>query len=133
MFSQGQAAKAAGVSKSTISKALKSGKLSYVEKTSAGYKIDPAELFRVYPANGVGNGEVEPLETQGETAVNPTKTNALQKEVEVLREMIEELKSERDYARDQASEWKEQAAKVTALLEGTTTANRKGFWARVFG
>jgi hypothetical protein len=45
----GQAAKEAGVAKSTISKALASGKLSYREKNSDGYKIDPAELFRVYP------------------------------------------------------------------------------------
>src|ERR1700745_2289561 len=45
----GQAAKEAGVAKSTISKALSSGKLSYREKNSDGYKIDPAELFRVYP------------------------------------------------------------------------------------
>jgi len=45
----GQAAREAGVAKSTISKALASGKLSYREKTTEGYKIDPAELFRVYP------------------------------------------------------------------------------------
>ena len=45
----GKAAREAGVAKSTISKALASGKLSYREKNSDGYKIDPAELFRVYP------------------------------------------------------------------------------------
>ena len=45
----GQAAREAGVAKSTISKALASGKLSYREKNSDGYKIDPAELFRVFP------------------------------------------------------------------------------------
>jgi hypothetical protein len=45
----GKAAREAGVAKSTISKALASGKLSYYEKNSEGYKIDPAELFRVYP------------------------------------------------------------------------------------
>src|ERR1700730_13200536 len=45
----GKAAREAGVAKSTISKALASGKLSYCEKNSEGYKIDPAELFRVYP------------------------------------------------------------------------------------
>ncbi|HUZ91877.1 MAG TPA: hypothetical protein VMU78_08255, partial [Methylocella sp.] len=48
-LSLGQAAREAGVAKSTISKALASGKLSYREKNSDGYKIDPAELFRVYP------------------------------------------------------------------------------------
>ncbi|MGC2224903.1 MAG: hypothetical protein WA624_22345, partial [Methylocella sp.] len=48
-LSRGKAAKEAGVAKSTISKALSSGKLSYREKNPDGYKIDPAELFRVYP------------------------------------------------------------------------------------
>ena len=48
-LSLGQAAREVGVAKSTISKALSSGKLSYRKKNSDGYKIDPAELFRVYP------------------------------------------------------------------------------------
>jgi len=48
-LSLGKAAKEAGVAKSTTSKALSSGKLSYQEKNPDGYKIDPAELFRVYP------------------------------------------------------------------------------------
>jgi hypothetical protein len=48
-LSLGKAAKEAGVAKSTISKALSSGKLSYRGKNSDGYQIDPAELFHVYP------------------------------------------------------------------------------------
>lgn len=47
-LSLGQAAKETGVSKATISRALKSGKLSG-EKDGNQYKIDPAELFRVFP------------------------------------------------------------------------------------
>lgn len=56
-LSLGQAAKEAGVAKSTISKALASGKLSYREKNSEGYKIDPAELFRVYPKTSKNSAE----------------------------------------------------------------------------
>ena len=48
-LSLGKAAKEAGIAKSTSSKALSSGKLSYREKNPDGYKIDPAELFRVFP------------------------------------------------------------------------------------
>ncbi|MGH9677238.1 MAG: hypothetical protein ACRD36_09070 [Candidatus Acidiferrum sp.] len=47
-LSPGKAAKEAGAAKSATSKALPSGKLSYREKNPDGYKIDPAELFRVY-------------------------------------------------------------------------------------
>jgi multidrug efflux pump subunit AcrA (membrane-fusion protein) len=49
MFSLGTAAKAAGVSKSTIHRAVASGRMSARSKGSAGYEIDPAELFRVFP------------------------------------------------------------------------------------
>ena len=136
MYTLGQAAKAAGYSKSTLSKAVKSGKLSAKRLEDGSYNIDPAELDRWCSSNGHRNGKNTQLSTPISNEINTEKIpndSALQKEVEVLREMIEELKSERDYARDQASEWKEQAAKVTALLDGTATANRKGFWARVFG
>jgi hypothetical protein len=49
MFSLGTAAKAAGVSKSTIHRAVASGRMSARSKGSVGYEIDPAELFRVFP------------------------------------------------------------------------------------
>jgi excisionase family DNA binding protein len=45
----GTAAKATGVSKSTIYRAVKSGKLSASRNTDDEYEIDPAELHRVYP------------------------------------------------------------------------------------
>jgi hypothetical protein len=49
-FSLGQAAKETGLDKSTISRAIKSGRLSAQRKEGGGgYEIDPAELFRVFP------------------------------------------------------------------------------------
>ncbi|HEX3494737.1 MAG TPA: hypothetical protein VHT48_05115, partial [Methylocella sp.] len=59
-LSLGKAAKEAGVAKSTISKALSSGKLSYREKNSDGYQIDPAELFRVYPKTAKTDADEPP-------------------------------------------------------------------------
>ena len=44
-----EAARAARVDKSTISKAIKAGKLSATRKENGGWEIDAAELFRVYP------------------------------------------------------------------------------------
>lgn len=44
-----QAAKECGRAKSTISKAIKSGKLSASPQDDGSYIIDPAELFRVFP------------------------------------------------------------------------------------
>ena len=48
-LSLGQAAKEVGLDKSTISRAIKRGKLSAQRKERGGYEIDPAELFRVFP------------------------------------------------------------------------------------
>jgi len=49
-YSLGTAAKATGMSKSTILRAIKSGKISAAkDEASEEWKIDPAELHRVYP------------------------------------------------------------------------------------
>lgn len=48
-FSITRAAKETGLSKSTVSRAIKAGKLSAARQDDGSYLIDPAELFRVYP------------------------------------------------------------------------------------
>ncbi len=48
-FSLRQAAQQAGTSKSTILRAIQSGRLSATRTDDGGYSINPAELFRVYP------------------------------------------------------------------------------------
>src|SRR3954469_13089542 len=48
-FSLRQAAQQARTSKSTILRAIQSGRLSAARTDDGGYAIDPAELFRVYP------------------------------------------------------------------------------------
>lgn len=94
----GEAAKAAGVSKATISKALAKGRLSYVSKDTAGYQIDPAELFRVFPPKHTETVSAERLETPSETA----DLRVLRAELEAARELVAELKADRDAWRDQA-------------------------------
>ena len=104
----GQAAKECGKSKATISKAIKSGKLSVTAQTSAGYEIDPAELFRVFPketAQPLTANDQKPRES---TAVNGD-LKALEREIEMLREML--AKSEETVERERANtdEWRKQA------------------------
>ena len=45
----GEAEKEVGVTKSTISRAIKDGRMSANRNENGHYQIDPAELFRVYP------------------------------------------------------------------------------------
>lgn len=48
LLTAGEAAKAVGISTPAISKAIKSGRLPYVQKTHNGYLIDPNTLFHVF-------------------------------------------------------------------------------------
>ena len=48
LLTAGESAKAVGISTAAISKAIKSGRLPYVEKTNNGYLIDPSVLFHVF-------------------------------------------------------------------------------------
>ena len=119
----GQAAKETGRSKSTIFKALESGKLSYVEKTTAGYKIDPAELFRAFPKTPENDKK-----EQSETPENTKENEYLRRENELLRE---QLKREQE----QADHWRRQA---TALLthqpeaKPEPTPTKSGLLNRIF-
>ena len=120
-LSASQAAKKVGKSVPTITRAIKSGKLTAEPRDGGGWIIDAAELFRVWPA--VSNGtNVTPTMLRNET---PVETSALEREVELLREMLDETKADRD-------SWKQQAQKITALIEDQS-ARKKGFWARLVG
>lgn len=99
-----QAAKETGVSKATLSKALKTGKVSYVDKTDAGYKIDPAELFRVYPPKQKVNPLPEQLETQ---TVNSSEQGLFREMLErerqnaiALQDTINDLRERLDRSED---------------------------------
>ncbi len=105
-FTLSQAAKETGKSKSVISKSLSNGTLSYVEKNDSGYKIDPAELFRVYPKKN----ERTLSERKQRTAKNPNENSMLQRENEILLErlrekdeLIDDLKTDRNHWRHQAT------------------------------
>jgi excisionase family DNA binding protein len=49
-YTLGEAAKATGITKPTLSKAIKNGKMSAIKNENGSYSIDPAELHRVFPA-----------------------------------------------------------------------------------
>jgi len=160
-LSLGQAAKEAGVAKSTISKALSSGKLSYREKNSEGYKIDPAELFRVYPRTsknsaeetasndwqlGQASGETIPYSARFEIQLAGLKSLLAEKD-----RRITDLESDRAQLREDrhrlTENWQDERVRLLKLLEDQTgtvkllTDEReklvaevqRTFWQRVFG
>jgi predicted site-specific integrase-resolvase len=96
MFSMAEAARQTHVSKATIHRAIKSGKLSAERKEDGSYNISPAELFRVYPS--VKQDETVAVR-RPET---PSQTPDLVRENALLRELNAELKEERNAWRNQA-------------------------------
>lgn len=119
-YTLGQAAKASGKSKPTISRAIQSGKLSAQRQENGSYLIDPAELVRVYPTvtdNGNETGDMERSETV-------TESKSLQAIVDVMREERERERRQlqdtiddlRDRLTQEASERREAQTRLTALL-----------------
>ena len=93
MLTLGEASKACNITKSGISKAIKSGRLSAYKNDIGQYEIDPAELFRVFPVN-TGNSQLEDESLHKET-------NGLQGNFDILRELLHQVEGERDDLRVQ--------------------------------
>lgn len=122
-LSLGQAAKECGKSKATLSKALKSGKLGYVNKTSAGYEIDPAELFRVFPKTNNGStisNDQKPHNITTDLAIELGKVQAqneaLEAQIALLKETVERERANTERERINTDEWRKQA-QVLALTD----------------
>jgi excisionase family DNA binding protein len=122
----GQAARLANVGKTTLARAIKSGKLSATRREDGGYLIDPAELQRVYtipsetpetPSQSV------PAVHHATPAVTPDVTArvaALEAELDGLKALLAEVRQTRD-------DWKEQAARL-ALSGPVGNERERGWW-----
>lgn len=118
----GQAAKETGKSKATISKALKNGTLSYFEKTKAGYKIDPAELFRVF-SKQLTNIKSE----QSQTPNLNTENSALQARLEVTEKRLEDAQKTTDQLQRMLDDERQERKELTQRLLPSPKQN-KGFF-----
>ena len=124
-YTLNEAAKAVGKSKTTIHRAIKSGKISASKLESGVYAIDPSELHRVFQIGTVERTIRNDTE-QRETAVGTAdiRLEMLEKERERERQQLEETIAD---LREDRDKWRQQA---TALLEDKRP---KGLWARLRG
>lgn len=88
-YTAGEAAKATGKNIATITRAIKSGKISASKDTSGAWRIEPSELHRVFPALAqvLRNSEMQQdaIPTQDQES---SSTKALEEELAVLRERV---------------------------------------------
>jgi hypothetical protein len=126
MLSLGQAARLASVGKTTIARAIQSGRLSATRRDDGGYAIDPAELCRVYdcrpsgatPATGEGDGLSERGATPRETGPDPELEKALaaaEARIEGLRQVVEAERRRADEAVADRDRWAAQAERLALL------------------
>jgi hypothetical protein len=114
-YTLGQASKATGVSKPTLSRAIKRGTISARRNPDGTFAIEPAELHRVYP----------PVSADSSTATGPlvfhepAHETALERENQLLREVIADLRARLD------AEAEERRALSLRLLE-----DRRPWWRR---
>lgn len=137
-LSASAAAKAVGKSIPTITRAIKSGRLSAKSLDGGGYEIDPSELFRVYPAVTVNPDE----KGQMFHGVSLQKNDMLQVEIATLKAKLtlieESTERERQSLLNQVEDLKtrldaeteERRALSQRLLAAPqeVTGKRKGFF-----
>ena len=127
-YTLGEAAKATGKAKTTIQRAIKSGRIS-ASKTDAGaYSIDPSELHRVFPAT-----VAQPAEWNGaQPPVNASETAP-----EVLRvkiEMLEQqLRREEETTDDLRKRLDRAENRIIALTDQREPPVTKGWFDRLLG
>jgi excisionase family DNA binding protein len=121
----GQAARQAGISKSYLSRLVKSGKISAERQENGEFRIDPSELDRLADirphGHDAGNSTSERLETPRELV--------LQREVELLREMLHDKEQTLQDVRRERDAWRQQA-QTLLLTAGETKSRRWWRWGK---
>lgn len=123
-----QAAKACGRSKSTLLDAIRSRRMSAPKDDRGRYAIDPAELHRVFPFQAPDRSADRFPEPQPTTIGNQPTTPAdrvLEREVELLREMLAKAEANADH-------WRALAERQQALLEDKRPKERGSLLLRRF-
>jgi hypothetical protein len=125
LVSARDAAKLAGKDRSTILRAIETGRMS-AQKAERGYLIDPAELERAFGSLRVPDADADapPEAAYAEAA----RAATLEREVELLREMQRQWEEERTFLRSMLERATEQVKVLTDQRQP-----RLGFWQRLLG
>lgn len=140
-YTLGEAAKATGISKASISRAINSGRISAIKKDDGSFSIEPVELHRVYPPKSAAPVAETVVGTQRNTNAdtrNGSDSNVLQARLDAALEQLRDREGTIDDLRhrlDRSDEERREAqARVIGLLAGPgPTESKKGFFGRLFG
>ena len=137
VFTLRTAAQHTGTSKSTILRAIKSGRLSAARLEDGSYEIDPAELERVYPAQRMKQHAMDAMEHHAPNSsverngTEPDATAAaLAAEIVGLREILRRADASAEEVRQDRDRWRSMAEQAQRLL---TDQRPRSWWRRVVG
>ena len=154
MITLGEASRLTGLGKSTITRAIKAGRLSAARTDLGSYEIDPAELHRVYPFKPPAtDATVETVaatsavvsaatpdagaETVAAAVANDAQVAMLKEVSELLRQQLADVKADRDHWRSQLVDvkedrdhWRQQAERLA--LPAPASPPRR-WWRRLTG
>ncbi len=130
-YTLAEAAKATGTNKTTILRAIKSGKVSGSKDDHGNWLVEPAELHRIYPLaddrNAARNGATQQYAAPSAVAFE-TQIAALRDTAELLRAQLDDVRNDRDHWRDQAQAVTRQLADLRPAAEPV-----KPWWRRLVG
>lgn len=140
-YTLGEAAKATGISKASISRAINSGRISAIKKDDGSFSIEPVELHRVYPPKSAAPVAETVIGTHRNTDAdtrNGSDSNVLQARLDAALEQLRDREGTIDDLRhrlDRSDEERREAqARVIGLLAGPgLTESKRGFFGRLFG
>ena len=117
ILSMTQAAQQAGISRSTLYRAIRAGRLSVASQPNGSRGIDTAELMRVFGPLQAETGQVIQSGTSLDIAVMRERCTMLEREIEWLRAELADAKNEKTRLLGMLEQ---------RLLETTKDKHRKG-------
>jgi hypothetical protein len=104
MYTLAEAATATGLNKTSVLRAIKSGRISGSKDEAGQWHVDPAELHRVYPP--AGEQRCAPDAAQRDAAAMAAEANArvilAEERLAFLKNTLEDVRTDRDAWREQA-------------------------------
>lgn len=116
----GQASRLTGRGKTTLARMIRRGALSATRTEEGEYRIDAAELHRAVPFPAPGEPASATAAT-GPAVHHATASGATGDLVATLREMLADMRQERDH-------WRDQAQRLA-----TDRRERRPWWRRIAG
>lgn len=135
-YTAGQAAKATGKNVATITRAIKSGKVSAKKDASGAWNIDASELHRVFPMRTQVlrkmsmQDDASPVQEQ-----STSRSEVLQEEISALREriaaqseLLEERANQISDLKEDRDRWRQQATNLLTNANPKAIQSERKWW-----